>query len=152
MPFGAAFANSLGLHIFNNSNLPNVGDATGLLAAATVGLCYLALHTAITGDDPADTQATNECTYTGYARQSKARATGAGGLTVAGNVVTIAELVSFGACTAGTENATHVTLGFAAAGAGLIYLYGILPAPIVIAPGINPSLTAGMTITLKAVV
>ena len=152
MPFGAAFANLAALHVFNNADLPDVGDAAGLQAAGTVGVVYLALHTAITGDDPSDTQATNECAYTGYARQSKLRATGAGGVTIADNVATIAELVSFGACTAGTENATHVTLGFAAAGAGLIYLYGILPAPIVIAPGINPSLTAGMTITLKAVV
>lgn len=151
MPFGAAFANALGLHIFNNADLANVGDAAGLQEAATVGVVYLALHTAITGDDPGDTQETNECTYTGYARQSKARATGAGGITVAGTVCTIAELVSFGLCTVGAESATHVSFGFAAAGAGLIYCYGALPAPIVIAPGINPSLAAGSKITLKAV-
>lgn len=70
--------------LFNNTDWANVGDAAGLQNSATAGSFYVALHTGDPGE--AGTQATNEATYTGYARVAVARS--GAGWTVTGNQVT----------------------------------------------------------------
>lgn len=65
--------------LFNNSDIANIGDATGLRGSSTAGSLYVSLHTS----DPGTTgdQTTNEATYTSYARVAVART--AGGWTIA---------------------------------------------------------------------
>lgn len=59
-------------HIFNNADIANIGDASGLQNSATNGNLYISLHTA----DPTATgnQTSSEATFTGYARQAVDRA------------------------------------------------------------------------------
>ena len=53
-----SFETSLLQHIFNNTAIANVGDATGLPASATAGSLWVSLHTADPGE--AGTQSTSE--------------------------------------------------------------------------------------------
>jgi hypothetical protein len=118
-----AFENSLLLLVFNNTNIANVGDATGLRGSTTVGSLYISLHTADPGE--AGTQATNECAYAGYARQPIARTTG--GFTVSGDNVALAATVNFPASSAGAnEVATHFAIGVAVSGATVVLYKGVL--------------------------
>jgi len=57
--------------IFNNVDIPNIGDAGGIQNSAVAGNLYLALHTADPGE--AGDQTTNECAYTSYDRVAVAR-------------------------------------------------------------------------------
>lgn len=105
------------LHYFNNSAIANVGDATGLPAAATVGSLHLSAHTAFPGE--AGAQNTSECAYTGYARQAVARS--GAGFTVSTNSVTNAATVAFGQKTAGAdETIFYVGIGRSASGVGTL--------------------------------
>ena len=98
-----AFENALLLLAFNNTNIANVGDATGLRGSTTAGSLYLSLHTADPGE--AGSQTTSEAAYTSYARVAVARS--GAGFTVTGNSVSPAATVSFPAGTGGTGTATH---------------------------------------------
>jgi hypothetical protein len=105
-----AFETSVLQLIFNNTNIANIGDATGIRGATTVGSLFASLHTADPGE--VGTQATNECAYAGYARQAIARTTG--GFTVSGDNVVLAATVNFPASSAGAnEVATHFAIGVA---------------------------------------
>lgn len=137
------FENELLLNIFQNATIPNIGDATGLRGSTTAGSLYYALHTADPGE--AGDQTTSECTYTGYARQGKART--AGNFVVTGNSVSPAADVAFPAATAGSETATHFSIGVAASGASKILYSGPLSPTIAIANGVTPQIAAGTTIT-----
>ena len=97
------FETALAKLIFNNTGLANMGDVTGLPAAATVGSLYVSLHTA----DPTETgtQTSSEATYTSYARVAVVRSTA--GWTVAGNTnITTAAAINFPACTGGSSTAS----------------------------------------------
>lgn len=134
----------LGL-ILNNSNIANVGDATGLRGSATAGSLYLALHTS----DPGETgdQTTNEISYTGYARKAIARDgtvwtvnAGAGNASLNANQ-------DFPASTGGTGGtATHFSIGTAASGAGVRLLSGTLTPNIAVANGVTPRISSGTTV------
>jgi hypothetical protein len=116
-----AFIASLIDHIFQNANIANLGDATGLRGSTVAGNLYLALHTANPGK--AGDQTTSEATYTGYARMAIARS--AGGFTRTGSVqVSNAALITFAQCTAGNNVITHWSLGYAASGASVIVASG----------------------------
>lgn len=133
------FENELLLHIFNNSTIPLIGDATGLPAAATAGSLFVALHTADPGET--GTQTTSECAYTSYARVAVARS--GAGWTVTGNAVTNAALVQFPQCTGGSETATWFSIGTATSGTGKILYRGALSASLAISSGIQPQFAAG---------
>jgi hypothetical protein len=137
-----SFANSLLLLICNGTTI------TGLAQNATASpltVLYLSLHT---GDPLAGgSQTTNEVAYTGYARASVNRASGAGGLTVSGNQVSLSSLTSFNPCTAGTASATYFALGTASSGTGLVLWTGPISPTIAIAAGVTPQLSASTTIT-----
>lgn len=66
-------------HIFQNANVANIGDGTGLRGSPTAGSLYISLHSADPG--AAGDQTTSEASYTNYARQGVARS--AAGWTVA---------------------------------------------------------------------
>lgn len=126
--------------IFNATPIANLADNA---ASSPLTNLFVALHTADPGE--AGTQATSECTYTGYARVSVARTTG--GWTVTGNSVSPAADITFGACTAGSETATYASVGVAVSGATKILWSGNLSTFIVINAGVTPRLLTGSTIT-----
>jgi len=77
------FENNLLLLIFNNTNIANIGDATGLRGSTAAGSLYWALHTADPGE--AGSAITSETAYTNYARVAAARS--GAGFTVTANSV-----------------------------------------------------------------
>lgn len=131
-------------HLFLNADISLIGDATGLRGSSVAGVLYLMLFTA----DPGETgnQTTNEVSYTGYSRPSVARTSG--GWTVAGNQVSLAADVLFGACTAGSATATHWGVGTAASGTGKLLFKGPISPTLNISSGVTPKLTTGTTITV----
>lgn len=138
-----AFESALLALIFQNTNIANIGDATGLRGAAAAGQLFVALHTADPGE--AGTQTTSEVAYTGYARVGLARSSGA--FTITGNSVSPAANVDFPACTAGSATATHFSIGVASTGAGMVLYKGAITPTIAIAAGVTPRLITATAIT-----
>lgn len=148
MSFSNAFETDLLELLFNNTTLANMGDVTGLVGSTGAGSLYVSLHTADPGE--AGTQATNEISYTGYARVAVAR--NSGGWTVTGNTVSNTAAVTFGACTAGSGTATHFGIGLEVSGATELLAYGTISSPgggLAISAGITPEFAIGaLTATL----
>ena len=127
-------------HLFINTTVTNVGDATGLPAAATVGSTQLSLATVAYID--ADTLMTaDECAYTGYVRPLQARTTG-GWDTAAAGANANAAIITFGASSSGPETAVHCGLSFIATG-DVLHLHADLGADLVINSGVEPQFAAG---------
>jgi len=125
--------------LFNNTDWPNVGDASGLQNSATAGSFYIAIHTADPGE--AGNQSTSEISYTGYARVAVARS--GAGWTVSGASVSNAAQVQFGQCTAGSGTATYFSIGLESSGATDILLSGALNSSLAISAGITPLFAIG---------
>lgn len=127
-------------HLFQNAAIANVGDASGLPAAATAGSTQLALATVAYND--ADTLLTaDEVAYTGYSRPTQARS--AAGWDVSGAVASNAALIQFGQMSAGgPDTVVHVGLGFIATG-DVLRLHQDLNADLVINDGVNPQFAIG---------
>ena len=121
---GNAYETALLTLEFNNTNIANVGDATGLRGSSTAGSFYVALHTADPGE--AGDQTSNECTFTSYARQAVARTSG--GWTISGNAVSNTAAINFAQNTGSDETATHFSIGVASSGASVNVRYGPLVA------------------------
>lgn len=131
------FENELLLHIFNNANVANIGDATGLRGSTTAGNLFLTLCTGDPGE--AGTALTNEIAYTGYARQPGARAAGAGGFTVTGNSVSPTSNVDFPEMTAGAGGTvTHFAIVKEVSGASTILYSGTVTPNLVVQVGVTP--------------
>ena len=139
MSKGNTFENDLLLLIFNNTNIANIGDATGLRGSSSAGSLYVSLHTGDPGEG--GDQTTSEATYTGYGRVAVARSSG--GWTVSGNAVANAAQILFGACTAGSNTISHFGVGMSSSGAGKILYKGALAASLAVSAGITPSFAAG---------
>lgn len=133
MSMSNTFETELLNHIFNNSAVANVGDATGLRGSTTAGSLYIALHTADPGE--AGSATTSEATYTSYARQAVARS--AGGFTVSGNSVSNAAAVTFPACTGGSNTITHFSVVKESSGASVIIVSGALASSLAVSSGVN---------------
>ena len=138
-----AFETALLQLVFQNSNIANIGDATGLRGAATAGQLFFSLHTADPGE--VGTQATSEVPYTSYARVGVARSSA--GFTVTDNSVSPAANVDFPACTGGTATATHFSVGVASSGSNLVLYKGAISPTIAISTGVTPRLTTATAIT-----
>lgn len=138
-----AFENALLLLIFNNTNIANIGDATGLRGSSTAGSFYVSLHTADPGE--AGDQSTNEATYTSYARVAVARTSGA--WTVTGNSVSPVSTITFPAGTGGSGTVTHAGIGTSSSGAGFLLYSGTVTPNIVTGSGITPALNNTSAIT-----
>lgn len=121
--------------IFKNTALANIGDASGLQPSAGDGSLYIALYTT----DPTDANTGTEASYTGYSRVAVARDTG---WTVSGNGVENAAVITFGACTAGSDTVTHFGILTASSGGDLLF-HGSLTAQLAISSGITPEIAAG---------
>lgn len=134
-----AFETALLSHIFLNTAIANIGDATGLPASATPGNLFVALYTADPGE--AGTATTSETTYTGYARVAVARS--AAGFTVTGNKVELVSAATFPECTAGTATITHWGIVNTASGAGTLLYSGPLTPNINVQTGVSPIVKGG---------
>lgn len=138
------FENDLLLLIFNNTNIADIGDATGVRGSSAAGNLYVSLHTADPGE--AGTAITNETAYTGYARVAVARS--GAGFAVTGNSVSPAANVDFGECTASPGGAiTHFGIVNTASGAGKLLYKGTMTPNITMAVGVIPRLKSTSTIT-----
>lgn len=138
-----AFETSLLTLIFNNSNIANIGDATGLRGSSTAGVFYVSLHTADPGE--AGNQTTSEATFTSYARVSVARS--GAGWTVSGNQVSNAAAITFPACTGGSNTITHFGIGTDSSGTGNLLFSGALSASLAVSAGITPNFAIGQLVT-----
>jgi hypothetical protein len=139
-----AFENDFLLLIFNNVNIANIGDATGVRGSTTAGSLYVSLHTADPGE--AGDQTTSEISYTGYARVAVARSSA--GWTVAANSVSPAATISFPASTGGTGGTvTYLGVGTSASGTGKLLYSGSISPTIAVAVGVTPQLTTATAIT-----
>ena len=129
---------------FNNTNIANIGDATGLRGASTAGSLYWALFTADPGE--AGSAVTNETAYSGYARVAAARS--GAGFTVTGNSVSPPSNVDFGECTASPGGAiTHAGIVNTSSGAGKLLYSGAMTPNITMAVGVIPRIKTTSTIT-----
>jgi len=126
--------------VFNATPIANIADNA---ATAPLTNLFVAAHTADPGE--AGTQATNEATYTSYARVSVARTSG--GWTVTTNSVSPVATISWPACTAGTNTLTHFSVGVATSGASKILYSGTITPNISVSTGVTPQLTTASTIT-----
>src|SRR3990167_4863877 len=107
MSKGNTFENELLLHIFQNADIPDIGDAAGLQNSLAAGSLYVSLHTADPGE--AGSQPTSETAYTNYVRQAVARS--AAGWTVAANQGSNAAAITFPACGITGATITHWAVG-----------------------------------------
>jgi hypothetical protein len=140
MSKGDTFENDWLKLIFNGTAIANLADNA---ASAPLANLFMALHTADPGEN--GTQATNETTYTGYARIAIAR--NAGGWTVTGNSVSPVANMDFGECTASPGNPiTHVSVGVAVSGASKILYRGALGTSITTAVAVIPRIKSTSTI------
>lgn len=98
---------------------------------------YLALFSA----DPGETGSlAAEATYTGYARVALTKATA---WTDGGSSFSNANLIQFGACTAGASAITHFAVVDTASGAVAQMISGALSATLNVSAGIQPQFQAG---------
>lgn len=128
--------------IFQNIGIANIGDATGIPPAGTVGNLYVALHTANPGET--GNQSTSEIAYTSYARVAVVRS--ASGWTLSGTAptqVANAVAVTFPTCTGSSGTATYFSVGVASAGATEICWYGALGSSVAISSSITPAFAIG---------
>lgn len=129
--------------LFLNTNIANLGDATGVRGSVAAGSLFVSLHTADPGE--AGTQATSEVSYTGYARVAVARS--GSGFTRTGNSISPVANIDFGTCTAGTATATHFGIGVASSGTTVLLYKGAISPTISISTGVTPRLTTATAVT-----
>lgn len=136
-----SFEDALLKLIFQNTNIANIGDTTGLRGSGTAGNLYIALYTAA----PTDGAAGTETVYTNYARVAVARdntkwtvsgttptnCANAAAITFAQCGATGATLVAFAICKAGTRDIDDA-----------IY-WGDLTSNLVVSNGITPEFAIG---------
>lgn len=138
------FENDLLLLIFNNTNIADIGDATGVRGSSAAGSLYWSLHTADPGET--GTAITSETAYTGYARVAAARS--GAGFTVNGNSVSPPSNVEFGECSASAGGPiTHFGIVNTASGAGKLLYKGTMTPNITMDVGVIPRIKTTSTIT-----
>lgn len=133
------FENELLLLLFNNTDIANIGDASGLQNSATAGSLYAVLHTADPGE--AGNATTSEAAYTNYARVAIARS--GAGWTVSGNNVTNAADIVFPTSGSGPEIITHWSICKESSGASVILYKGALSSSLTVNNLIAPRIVAG---------
>jgi len=129
--------------LFQNANIANLGDATGVRGSTVAGNLYISLFTVT----PTDSAAGTETVYTNYARVAVARSTG--GWTITGATAkTLANAVAVGFPTCGATGATIVAYGLHdASTAGNLFYFGACS--LALSNNITPSFAIGaLTFTL----
>ncbi len=108
----------------------------GTYTADTAGSLYLSLHTADPG--VGGTQLTSEVGYTSYTRVG-VPPTGTNFALTSG-VMENLNSTAFPSCTGGTATATHLAIGSASSGAGLLYYRTELQTALSIASSVTPTI------------
>lgn len=148
MSLSNASENDLLLLLFNNTNISNMGDATGVRGSTSAGSLYVSLHTSDPGE--AGTQATNETSYTGYARVAVARS--GAGWTVSGSAPTQvinAGTITFGTSSSGTPTITHFGIGLESSGATRLLASGALTnSQVINIGGVNTFAASALVVTV----
>lgn len=143
MPYTTASANALLKLILQAISIPGIAD--NATASPSTSL-YVSLHTASPGAGA--TQGTNEVNYPGYARVAVAR--GPAGWVVVGNVANLIAAMEFVEVSgSGLSTATHLGIGTAAAGNGILLTYGALDPVIPIQAGVAPRLKTTTKVTFE---
>ena len=137
MPKSTSASNSILALIFNATAWADIAENDSSSPAANL---YLSLHTADPGVGGAQT--TNETAYTNYARIAVARTTGGWDAPSAGATANAA-LAQFAQCGVTGATLTHVAIGTASSGAGLVLYAGALTSSLAVANGIQPQFAAG---------
>ncbi|MHA2062839.1 MAG: phage tail fiber protein [Candidatus Thorarchaeota archaeon] len=143
MSKGDTFENEMLECIFNNADIPLIGDATGIRQSVANGDIWVSLHTGDPGE--AGDQTTSEIGYTSYARVAVDRDGAA--WTVTANSVSPASAITFPAGTGGSGTATHFAVGAASTGSGKLLYSGTVTPNIVCGDGVTPELTTATAIT-----
>jgi hypothetical protein len=131
------------LHIFQNADIANIGDAAGLQNSSTEGSLYVRLCTSASAASDAD--AGTECAYGDYVAQAVAR--NSGGWTVSGNQASNAAAITFPTASTGTETVRYFEI-WTAASAGTRLYWGQLTGDLAVSSGIAPVFAIGaLTIT-----
>jgi len=136
MPKSTSASNSILALIFNATTWADIAENDTTSPATNL---YLSLHTADPGVGGAQT--TNETSYSTYARIAIARTTG-GWDVPSGGATANAALAQFAQCGATGATLTHVAIGTAAGGAGLVLYAGALTSSLAVANGIQPQFAA----------
>jgi len=137
MPKSTSASNSILALIFNATTWADIAENDSSSPATNL---YLSLHTADPG--VGGSQETNETSYTNYVRIAVARTTG-GWDAPSGGATANAALVQFAQCGASGATLTHVAIGTASSGAGLVLYAGALTSSLAVANGIQPQFAAG---------
>jgi len=131
------------LHIFQNADIANIGDAAGLQNSATEGSLYVALCTSATVAD--DATAGTAADYGSYARVAVARSVS--GWTVTANQASNAAAIVFPTAASGTNTIRYFEIYTAASGGTRLY-WGQLTSDLAVSAGVAPQFAIGaLTIT-----
>ncbi len=139
MSKGNTFENDIMKLIFQATAIANIADNA---ASSPLTNLYVSLHTADPGE--AGDQTTSEATYTSYARVAVLRTSG--GWTVSTNTATNAGVVTFPACTGGTNTITYAAVGTLSTTAGKLLYSGAISTPaagLAVSTGITPAFAIG---------
>lgn len=137
MPKSTTASNNILALIFNATTWNEIAENDSSSPATNL---YLSLHTADPG--VGGSQTTNETAYTNYARIAVARTTG-GWDAPSGGATANAALAQFAQCGASGATLTHVAIGTASSGTGLVLYAGALTSSLAVANGIQPQFAAG---------
>ena len=136
MGASSSFKTAVLTTLFQNANLSNIGDATGIRGSSVAGSLWIALNTGTRNDD----SSANECNYTGYARRPITRDSA---FAISGNNASNAALVTFGKKTGGSDQtATHFKV-FTAPTGGDLLISGDLASPLLISDNVQPEFAIG---------
>lgn len=142
MPKSTSICNSLLALLYNATAWAFIADNA---ASSPKTLVYMSLHTASL--TAGNTQSTSETVYTNYARVSVARTTG-GWTAPSGGATGNTAQITFAQCGITGATITTAAIGADPSGAGIIYHYGDLNAPIAVSNQIQPIFPIGnVTIT-----
>jgi hypothetical protein len=142
MPKSTTTCNNILALIFNATTWNDIAENDTTSPATNL---YLSLHTATPG--VGGSQTTNETTYTNYVRVAVIRTT-SGWAVPASGATSNAALVQFAQCGATGATITHVAIGTAASGAGLVLYAGALNTSLAVANLIQPQFAANaLTVT-----
>lgn len=137
MPKSTTTCNNILALIFNATTWNEIAENDTTSPATNL---YLSLHTADPG--VGGSQLTNETSYTNYVRVAVARTTG-GWSAPSGGATANAALVQFAQCGVTGATITHVAIGTASSGAGLVLYAGALNSSLAVANLIQPQFSAG---------
>lgn len=142
MPKSTSYSSSLIGLLFNAAAIANIADNA---SSSPLTSLYLSLHTASPGIG--GSQLTNETSYTNYVRVAVVRTT-SGWVAPSGGATSNTALVQFAQCGVTGATITHVGIGTASSGAGLMLYAGALNSSLAVANLIQPQFSIGaLTVT-----